>query len=45
MSMDSVIEEFERCKGTQFDPDLTDAFLDILRNHPEEIREIQEKYK
>ncbi len=45
MPMDSVIEEFERCKGTQFDPDLTDVFLDILRNHPEEIREIQEKYK
>ena len=45
MSIEAVIEEFERCKGTQFDPDLTDVFLDILRNHMDEIKEIQEKYK
>ncbi len=45
MSLDSVIEEFERCKGTQFDPELTDVFLDILNNHLDEIQEIQNKYK
>ncbi len=45
MSIEAVIEEFERCKGTQFDPDLTDVFLDILHNHMDEIKEIQEKYK
>ena len=45
LPIETVIAEFERCKGTQFDPELTDVFLDILRNHYDEIREIQEKYK
>ena len=44
MSLDEVIDEFEECKGTQFDPVLTDLFLDILRNHYDEIRQIQEKF-
>ena len=45
MPLADVIEEFERCKGTQFDPKLTDISLDILRNHQSEIEEIREKYK
>ncbi len=45
LPLDAVIAEFERCKGTQFDPNLTDIFLDILHNHLDEIKEIQEKYK
>ena len=45
LPIEVVIEEFERCRGTQFDPELTDVFLDIVRNHYEKIREIQEKYK
>lgn len=45
MPLDVVIAEFERCKGTQFDPELTNVFLDILKNHFDEIKEIQEKYK
>ena len=45
LSMDVVIAEFERCKGTQFDPKLADIFLDILRNDFSEIKSIQEKYK
>ena len=45
LPLDTVIAEFERCKGTQFDPQLTDIFLDILKNHFNEIEEIQEKYK
>ena len=45
LSLDQIISEFERCKGTQFDPELADLFLDILRNHYDEIKEIQEKYK
>ena len=45
LPLETVIAEFEKCKGTQFDPELTDAFLDILRNHFDEIKEIQEKYK
>ncbi len=45
LPMETVIAEFERCKGTQFDPELADIFLDILKNHFNEIQEIQEKYK
>lgn len=45
MTIDKVITEFENCKGTQFDPQIADVFLDILKNHFNEIEEIQEKYK
>lgn len=45
LPLETVINEFERCKGTQFDPKLTDVFLDILKNHFDEVQEIQEKYK
>ena len=45
LPLETVIAEFERCKGTQFDPMLADVFLDILKNHYEEIEAIQEKYK
>lgn len=45
LSLDVVISEFERCRGTQFDPELDDVFLDILKNHYDEIEEIQENYK
>ena len=44
LPMDIVRNEIERCKGTQFDPELTDIFLDILENHFDEIKEIQDKY-
>ena len=44
LPLDVVIAEIERCKGTQFDPQVADAFLDILRNEYHEIEEIQEKY-
>ena len=45
LPIETVIEEFERCKGTQFDPELADIFLDIVKNHYDKIQEIQEKYK
>lgn len=45
LPLDTIISEFERCKGTQFDPQIDDVFLDILRNHYDEIKEIQERYK
>lgn len=45
LPLEKVISEFKRCKGTQFDPELTDVFLDILKNHYDEIKTIQEKYK
>ncbi len=30
MTEEDIIEEFERCRGTQFDPELAAAFLDII---------------
>ena len=44
LPLNVVISEFNRCKGTQFDPELTDIFLDILNNHFDEIQEIMNKY-
>lgn len=44
LPLDVIISEFQKGKGTQFDPKLTDIFLDILENHFDEIEEIQEKY-
>lgn len=44
LPVETVIAEVERCKGTQFDPQIADIFLDILRNNYNEIEEIQEKY-
>lgn len=44
LPIDVIIGEFERCKGTQFDPELATVFLDILRNHFDEIEEIQNKW-
>ena len=44
LELDVVLAEIERCKGTQFDPELADVFLDILKNEFEKIKEIQEKY-
>lgn len=45
LPMDVVISEFERCRGTQFDPNLDDVFLDILKNHYDEIEKIKNTYK
>ena len=45
LPIETVISEFRRCKGSQFDPELTDLFLDILENHFDDIKRIQEKYK
>ena len=43
--LSKIIEEFEEGKGTQFDPQLADVFIDILKNNYDEIQAIQEKYK
>lgn len=45
MDLDYVISEFERCKGTQFDPNIDDIFLDILKNHFNEIQTIMDRHK
>ena len=39
-----VIQEIEDCRGTQFDPQLADVFIDILKTDFESIKQIQEKY-
>ena len=44
LPLEIIKEEFRKNKGTQFDPKLADLFLDILENHYDEIKEIQEKY-
>ncbi len=32
-----ALEEMESCKGTQFDPDLVDAFIIAMKNNKEQI--------
>ena len=44
IDVEQVKEEIKRCEGTQFDPQIAEAFLDILNNEFEKIKEIQEKY-
>lgn len=44
LPLDIVTAEFEKCKGTQFDPKITDVFLDILNNHYNEIEDIKNRY-
>ncbi|MCI8273656.1 MAG: HD-GYP domain-containing protein [Clostridia bacterium] len=45
LELQIVKDEIERCKGTQFDPQLADVFLNILNNDFGKIQAIQEKYK
>ena len=44
LPLNVIIDEFERCKGTQFDPEIANVFLDILKNHRDEIDEVMENY-
>lgn len=44
MDLQKVIDEIKRCEGTQFDPQIAEAFLEILENDFEKIKNIQEKY-
>ena len=32
LSKEKIISEFERCRGTQFDPQLSDLFVDMLKH-------------
>ena len=45
LDLDFVKEEIEKNRRLQFDPQIADVFLDILKNHYNEIEEIQNKYK
>lgn len=42
--IESVKEEFIRCAGTQFDPELAMLFVDILDNNYSDILAIQERF-
>jgi len=44
LPLDTVTDEIERCSGTQFDPEIANAFLDILKNNFEDIKEIQSEF-
>lgn len=39
-----VVEEFKKCSGTQFDPNIVNTFLDIINNEYDVIEKIQQKY-
>lgn len=41
LPLNIVINEFEKNKGSQFDPEITDVFLTILKNNYSEIERIQ----
>ena len=45
LPLDIIKEEFRKNRGIQFDPKLTDLFLDILENNYDKIVEIQSNYK
>ena len=45
LPLDVVINEFKKCRGTQFDPALDDVFVDILKNHYDKILKIMKIYK
>ena len=45
LDMSIVKDALRNNMGTQFDPELTKSFLDILENEPDKIKEIQDKFK
>jgi HD-GYP domain-containing protein (c-di-GMP phosphodiesterase class II) len=36
-TVSKALEEMEKCKGTQFDPDIVDAFMIAMRDNKEQI--------
>ena len=44
LPLDVVKSEIKRCSGTQFDPEIAKAFLEILDQQYDKILEIQKKY-
>lgn len=43
LPLDCVISEIQKCKGSQFDPKIAEAFIEILKNEYDVIKDIQEK--
>ena len=44
LSIDVAKNEIKRCSGTQFDPELVDAFMELFETNYNEILEIPIKY-
>ena len=44
LPLDVVIAEIEKCSGTQFDPKVAEAFLDILKNDYIKIEDIRGEF-
>lgn len=44
LDLQYVKDEIKKCEGTQFDPQLAEAFLEILESNFDKIKEIQDKY-
>ena len=44
LPLEAVRKQFLENKGSQFDPQITDVFLDILDNYYSDITDIQNKY-
>lgn len=45
LPLDVAKDEILKCSGTQFDPDISKAFIDALENNPDTINEIMKKYQ
>lgn len=45
LPIEKVKQELIENSGTQFDPEMAQAFIEIIENNYEEIKAIQEKYK
>lgn len=45
LDLEYVVNEFKKCKGLQFDPDLVDVFLNIIDNDFDSVLQIQDSFK
>ena len=45
IDLQKVKDEIKRCEGTQFDPQIAEAFLDIMEHDFDKIKDIQERAK
>ena len=44
LELDYVKDQIKQGRGTQFDPEIADVFLNIIENKFEKIEEIMDKY-
>ncbi len=44
LDFEYVKETIKKCRGTQFDPEIADAFLNVLENKFDKIKEIKQKF-